>query len=175
MESDTMRRKLNTLIGASALALFVPLVDAAILNAQLRPTAEDAELAKLAFGSARGLVVDVTGRPVEGATIEFARLWDVSDGAYFSQHVKSDFAGRFTLDQLRPGWYRIDVQHERHCGIRQMNALILGGDEPAEFTFTLSEGGSLRGRVVTVAEGVERAVAGADVYLWNAAQDEESC
>ena len=93
-----MRRTHNMLIGTAALML-LGLV--AIVYAQPRPTADDAELAKLAFGSARGLVVDVDGRPVEDATIEFSRLWDMSDGAHFSQRLKSDSTGRFVLDQLR--------------------------------------------------------------------------
>jgi uncharacterized surface anchored protein len=120
-------------------------------------------------GSISGMVTDADGNPIEGAWVA-AGLYDDS---WWAQ-AWTDADGSYTIDELTPGEYRVEVWaegylHEYYDGVRQLEDAtpvpVKDGDDTPNIDFNLDPGGSISG-IVTDAQGnpIEGAWVGAGLH-----------
>ena len=97
-----------------------------------------------------GLVVDEAGRPVVGAKVSPLEAGDLHGGLRSKplQAVKSGEDGRFILDALSPGTYRLEARHKDHAPGTSEQVLV--GSSPVQgVRVALTAGGVVAGTVVT--------------------------
>ena len=109
-------------------------------------------------GKIEGVVVDGEGKPVEGVKLD-ARSVENDWGWNWDSGGKSDLAGKFTLDALRPGEYRVvaskgwfetlrkpgATDDEQHPGEK---AIVRAGETTKVKLVIESQGGTIKGVVV---------------------------
>ena len=113
-----------------------------------QPVAEKLTLNKGAPVS--GVVVDQAGSPVVGAEVSPRELGDLHAGLRHEalQKVKSVQGGRFTIDALAPGTYRIEAQHKEYAP-GASDQVQVGGSPVSGVRIALKAGAKLAGKVVT--------------------------
>jgi protocatechuate 3,4-dioxygenase beta subunit len=129
-------------------------------------------------GKIEGRVVDGEGAPVAGAKITshdgaFSNspadriFQDLLASAVTQKSVVSSIDGYFTLDQLTPGTYLLEVTHARYTSELVPNLNVLEGQALKAGNVTLRAGGSVSG---TVRDASGQAVVRGMVQLMNTAQ-----
>jgi protocatechuate 3,4-dioxygenase beta subunit len=105
-----------------------------------------------ASGSIHGRIVSVNGTAIAGAVVQAYR----SDDSGYSQAVESDARGRYAIDRLPPGDYRVEAF--RHGYIRpaqpqSMLEILLADRSPARRTVAVRSGQAAEALDVTLARG----------------------
>lgn len=89
-------------------------------------------LAQSTFGSIRGTATDATGAAIPGSTV---LLQSLDQGA--SQSSVTDTTGAFAFLNLKPGHYRLQVEHTGFS-LSTVNAILLDARQDLRFPVTLS-------------------------------------
>jgi len=99
--------------------------------------------------SVSGVVVDEAGAPVVGAAVSPRDLGDLHAGLRGKplQEVKSGKTGRFKVNALAPGTYRLEARHKRHAP--GVSAQLKVGNSPVTgVRVALKAGATLAGKVM---------------------------
>ncbi|MCG8461968.1 MAG: carboxypeptidase-like regulatory domain-containing protein [Holophagales bacterium] len=116
-------------------------------------------------GRLRGRVVDGSGEPIDGATVESIWLATLSGTAHrqptgeaVHSSALTDLAGRFELEHLRSGMVRIHVSADGFVPSKPLEVEVPERGEVRELQLALERGGLLEGRILDNAgEPVEQA------------------
>src|SRR5579859_1706204 len=90
-----------------------------------------AALAQSTFGTIRGTVQDATGAIVPGADVVIHSIQENTD-----RTTKTDDAGEFSVQNLKPGAYRISVHHDGFSDA-QVSSTDLSARQELRLPFTL--------------------------------------
>ena len=98
------------------------------------------EIALTPASSIAGMIVDASGRPVEGASVEAVGDWLELD--------ISDAEGRFELDRLRPRRYELIAHTDQGYGRSEGSTMVGVGQHVAGVIVRLSPAHAIQGTVV---------------------------
>lgn len=115
------------------------------------------EMVDLVFGRGRvsGRVTDLaSSEPIEGARINMSLVERQPDGSY--EHVKpslkfgivsTDADGRFAIERMVPGPYRIDVRATGYISFGDTGLQVHAAGGPADLKYRLARGATISGLV----------------------------
>ncbi len=124
-------------------------------------------LTRIRAAKISGVVVASTGEPITAAL----RLKNTAALPLSGAETLSDVSGRFTLADVPPGDYRLEVESARAFGMKELTSMPLtaSGDDVTDFVITTRPGATASGRIVT--DDGSAPPAGVDVFAVPASRE----